>query len=102
MVLVCKHRLDRGINTPSQVHNLACMQAGRLQIDLLGIDRSEGDGIEVTRDERKSLFWECVFDIEMADGLMVFGRVMLAGIVGPVGSASTPQIQELMLGVATL
>ena len=33
---------------------------------------------------------------------MVFCRVMLAGIVCPVSCATTPQIQELALGVATL
>ncbi len=65
----------------------------------LGIDRREGDGIAVTE---KSLLRECVFNIEVADGLMVFGRMMLAGIVCPVGCASMPQIQELALGVATL
>jgi hypothetical protein len=42
--------------------------------------------------EKYSLVQECVFDVETADGLMVFGRVMFAGIVRPVGCASTPQI----------
>ncbi len=43
---------DRGINTPSQVHDLACVKMGSSRLDQ-GIDRSEGEGIEVTRDERK-------------------------------------------------
>ena len=51
--------------------------------------------------KEKSLVREGVFDKEAADGLMVFCRVMFAGIVCPVGCASTPQIQELALGVAT-
>ena len=43
---------DRGINTPSQVHDLACVKMGSSRLDQ-GIYRSEGEGIEVTRDERK-------------------------------------------------
>jgi hypothetical protein len=40
--------------------------------------------------ENLSLLWECVFDVEILDCLMVFGWVMFAGIVRPVGCPSAP------------